>query len=122
MFDKKNLFPLILAAGFISTTAFAQAAPAPTAEQKAARAEIETLTKRIEELAKKLDGNTKVQVMVVEKSADGEPVQTLPRPLANAVILAEESDELLEVAAIGGFGVGRSCCLPSFVACHGERA
>ena len=72
MFDKKNLFPLILAAGFISTTAFAQAAPAPTAEQKAARAEIETLTKRIEELAKKLDGNTKVQVMVVEKSAAGE--------------------------------------------------
>lgn len=72
MFMYRNLFPLILAAGFISTTAFAQAAPAPTAEQKAARAEIETLTKRIEELAKKLDGNTKVQVTVVEKSADGE--------------------------------------------------
>ena len=72
MFKNRNLFPLILAAGFISTTAFAQAAPAPTAEQKAARAEIETLTKRIEELAKKLDGNTKVQVTVVEKSMDGE--------------------------------------------------
>lgn len=72
MFTNKNLFPLILAAGFISTSAFAQAAPAPTAEQKAARAEIETLTNRIEELAKKLDGNTKVQVTVVEKSADGE--------------------------------------------------
>jgi C-terminal processing protease CtpA/Prc len=72
MFDKKNLLPLILAAGFISTTASVQAATAQTAEQKAARAEIETLTKRIEELAKKLDGNTKVQVMVVEKSADGE--------------------------------------------------
>jgi C-terminal processing protease CtpA/Prc len=72
MFIHRNLFPLILAAGFISTSAFAQAAPAPTAEQKAARAEIETLTKRIEELAKKLDGNTKVQVMVVEKSADGQ--------------------------------------------------
>jgi len=72
MFTNRNLFPLILAAGFISTSAFAQATPAPTAEQKAARAEIETLTKRIEELARKLDGNTKVQVMVVEKSADGE--------------------------------------------------
>ena len=52
---KKNLIPLVLTAGFISTAAFAQTAPAPTAEQKAARAEIESLTKRIEELAKKLE-------------------------------------------------------------------
>ena len=81
---KKNLIPLVLSAGFISTAAFAQTAPAPTAEQKAARAEIESLTKRIEELAKKLDGNTKVHVMVVEKSMDGESKTVERRIISSA--------------------------------------
>lgn len=72
MSSKYKLFPLLLAAGFISANAFAQTPTPPSAEQKAARAEIETLTKRIEELAKKLDGNTKVHVMIIEKSASGD--------------------------------------------------
>src|SRR5688500_15587957 len=42
-----------------------------------------------------------------EKSTDGEPVQALPRPLADSVILAEESHELIEVAAIRGQSVRR---------------
>lgn len=71
MLNTYKLLPLLLAAGFISTNAFAQTPTPSSAEQKAARAEIETLTKRIEELAKKLDGNTKVHVMVVEQSVSG---------------------------------------------------
>ena len=71
MVNTYKLIPLLLAAGFISTNAFAQTPTGPSAEQKAARAEIEALTKRIEELAKKLDGNTKVHVMVVEQSVSG---------------------------------------------------
>ena len=67
MYINKTLLTLLLAAGFLAPSAMAQ-----TAEQKAARAEIDTLTQRIEELAKKLDSNTKVQVMVIEKSANGE--------------------------------------------------
>jgi PDZ domain len=71
MLNTYKLLPLLLAVGFISTNAFAQTPTPPSAEQKAARAEIDTLTKRIEELAKKLDGNTKVHVMVIEQSASG---------------------------------------------------
>jgi S1-C subfamily serine protease len=71
MLNKYKLLPLLLATGFISINAFAQTPTPSSAEQKAARAEIETLTKRIEELAKKLDGNTKVHVMVIEQSASG---------------------------------------------------
>ena len=50
MFTKKNLIPLILAAGFASSTAYGQTAKASADEQKAARAEIEQLSKRIQEL------------------------------------------------------------------------
>ena len=77
MFSNKAYIPLILAAGFISTNAFAQSSTNSAADQKATRAEIETLTKRIEELAKKLDGDTKVRIMIVEKSesADGKTVE-----------------------------------------------
>lgn len=72
MLNTYKLLPLLLSAGFISTNAFAQTPTPSSAEQKAARAEIETLTKRIEELAKKLDGNTKVRVMVLEQSTSGD--------------------------------------------------
>lgn len=77
MFSNKTFIPLILAAGFISTSAFAQNSTSNAAEQKATRAEIETLTKRIEELAKKLDGDTKVRIMIVDKSesADGKTIE-----------------------------------------------
>jgi S1-C subfamily serine protease len=77
MYPNKKLIPLILAAGFISSNAFAQNSTSSSAEQKATRAEIETLTKRIEELAKKLDGDTKVRIMIVDKSesADGKTVE-----------------------------------------------
>jgi S1-C subfamily serine protease len=71
MFFSKKFMPLILAAGFISTNAYAQNSTSSVAEQKAAHAEIETLTKRIEELAKKLDGDTKVRIMIVDKSESG---------------------------------------------------
>jgi S1-C subfamily serine protease len=72
MMNKYMLFPLLLATGFISTNGFAQNTKPSSSEQKAARAEIETLTKRIQELAKKLDGNTKIQVTVTEQSASGD--------------------------------------------------
>lgn len=68
MFANKKFIPLILAVGFISANAFGQNSTSSAAEQKAARTEIETLSKRIEELAKKLDGDTKVRIMIVEKS------------------------------------------------------
>lgn len=72
MLNKYKLFPLLLATGFISSNAFAQNLTPTSAEQQAVRAEIKTLTKRIEELAKKLDGKTKVQVMIVEQTTSGD--------------------------------------------------
>ncbi len=72
MLNKYKLLPLLLASGFISAHAFAQTPTPASTEQKAARAEIETLTKRIEVLAKKLDGNTQVHLMIIEQSAAGD--------------------------------------------------
>lgn len=83
MFTNKTFIPLILAAGFISTTAFAQNSTASTADQKAIRAEIETLTKRIEALAKQLDGDTKVRIMIVEKSESGDGKNIERRIISN---------------------------------------
>jgi hypothetical protein len=83
MFTNKTFIPLILAAGFISTSAFAQNSTANTADQKATRAEIETLTKRIEALAKQLDGDTKVRIMIVEKSESGDGKNIERRIISN---------------------------------------
>lgn len=83
MFPNKAFIPLILAAGFISTSAFAQNTTASAADQKATRAEIETLTKRIEQLAKKLDGETKVRIMIVEKSESGDGKTVERRIISN---------------------------------------
>src|SRR5688500_14148270 len=37
-----------------------------------------------------------------EKAADRKSIKSLPRPLANSVVLAKELDELVQIAAIGG--------------------
>ena len=69
-----HLLPLILASGLIVGSAAAQNAASPD-EQKAARAEIETLSKRIEELSKKLGPDSGVHITVIERSADGKTVE-----------------------------------------------
>ena len=71
---KRHLIPLILASGLIGGGAAAQNAANPD-EQKAARAEIETLTKRIEELSKKLGPDSGVRVTVIERGGDGKTVE-----------------------------------------------
>lgn len=72
MSAKKNLIPLLLAAGFLSTAAFGQSAKAPSEEQKAARAEIEQLSKRIQELSKKLGPDDQMQITIIETKRDSE--------------------------------------------------
>ena len=72
MFTPKNLIPLILAAGFISTTAYGQTMKASADEQKAARAEIEQLSKRIQELSKKLGPDDQMQITIIETMRDSE--------------------------------------------------
>lgn len=71
---KRHLIPLILAGSLIAGSVAAQNAASPD-EQKAARAEIETLTKRIEELSKKLGPDSGVRITVIERSADGKTVE-----------------------------------------------
>ena len=72
MFTTKNLIPLILAAGFISTTAYGQTMKASADEQKAARAKIEQLSKRIQELSKKLGPDDHMQITIIETKRDSE--------------------------------------------------
>lgn len=72
MFTPKNVIPLILAAGFLSTTAFGQAPKVSAEEQKAARAEIEQLSKRIQELSKKLGPDDQMQITIIETKRDSE--------------------------------------------------
>ena len=72
MFTKKNLIPLILAAGFASSTAYGQTAKPTADEQKAARAEIEQLSKRIQELSKKLGPDDQMQITIIETKRDSE--------------------------------------------------
>ena len=72
MFTTKNLIPLILAAGFISTTAYGQTMKASADEQKAARAKIEQLSKRIQELSKKLGPDDQMQITIIETKRDSE--------------------------------------------------
>lgn len=72
MFTPKNLIPLILAASFISTTAYGQTMKASADEQKAARAEIEQLSKRIQELSKKLGPDDQMQITIIETKRDSE--------------------------------------------------
>ena len=72
MFTTKNFMPLILAAGFLSTTAYGQTTKASADEQKAARAEIEQLSKRIQELSKKLGPDDQMQITLIETRRDSE--------------------------------------------------
>lgn len=72
MFTKKKAIPLILVAGFLSTTAFGQIPKASADEQKAARAEIEQLSKRIQELSKKLGPDDQMQITIIETKRDSE--------------------------------------------------
>jgi len=72
MFTPKNLIPLILAAGFLSTTVFGQAPKVSAEEQKAARAEIEQLSKRIQELSKKFGPDDQMQITIIETKRDSE--------------------------------------------------
>jgi PDZ domain len=75
MILNKRFIPLILAAGFISSSAFAQSAKTNTAEQEAARAEIKQLTQRIQELAKKLGPDSGVQIHIIDGNGDGKTVE-----------------------------------------------
>lgn len=72
MFTKKHFIPLILAAGFLSTTAYGQTAKASADEQKAARAEIEQLSKRIQELSKKLGPDDRMRITIIQTKRDDE--------------------------------------------------
>ena len=72
MFTPKNVIPLILAAGFLSTSAYGQTPKASADEQKAARAEIEQLSKRIQELSKKLGPDDQMQITIIETKRDSE--------------------------------------------------
>ena len=72
MFTPKNVIPLILAAGFLSTSAYGQTPKASADEQKAARAEIEQLSKRIQELSKKLGPDDQMQITIIETMRDSE--------------------------------------------------
>ena len=60
---------LLLAAG-LASAASAQTASPSEAEQKAARAEIEQLTQRIEQLSKKLGPDSNLKITIVERSGD----------------------------------------------------
>jgi S1-C subfamily serine protease len=70
MVDRKYALALILVAGFIAEAATAQNAATGTAEQKAARAEIEQLTQRIEQLSKQLGPDSNLKITIVERSGD----------------------------------------------------
>lgn len=72
MFTPKNLIPLILTAGFLSTSAYGQTPKVSADEQKAARAEIEQLSKRIQELSKKLGPDDQMQITIIETKRDSE--------------------------------------------------
>ncbi len=76
MILNKRFIPLILAAGFISSSTFAQTAKTNTAEQEAARTEIKQLTQRIQELAKKLGPDSGVQIHIIDgKMGDTKTVE-----------------------------------------------
>lgn len=70
MLNRKKMIPLIAVAGLLSAPAFAQNAAPSAAEQKAARAEIEQLTKRIEQLSKQLGPDSDVRITLIERSDD----------------------------------------------------
>lgn len=82
--NPKQMLPLILAASFFSATAFSQTTPASPADQKAARAEIEQLTKRIEQLSKKLGPDTNLKITIVERSVDGDNHTVERRVISNS--------------------------------------
>ena len=71
MFTPKNLIPMILTAGFLSS-AYGQTPKVSADEQKAARAEIEQLSKRIQELSKKLGPDDQMQITIIETKRDSE--------------------------------------------------
>ena len=72
MFTPKNIIPLILTAGFLSTSAYGQSSKASTDEQQVVRAEIEQLSKRIQELSKKLGPNDQMQITIIETKRNSE--------------------------------------------------
>lgn len=68
----KHLLPVILLTGLSASAVFAQTPNTSTTEKKAARAEIDQLTKRIEALSKQLGPDTQLDITIVERSADGD--------------------------------------------------
>ena len=84
MLNPKPMISLILAAGFISAPAIAQNSTASPAEQKAARAEIEQLTKRIEQLSKQLGPDTNLKITIIERSVDGDNTTVERRVISNS--------------------------------------
>ena len=74
------MIPLLLAAALCTDPAAAQTG---TAEQKAARAEIEQLTKRIEQLSKQLGPDSDVRITIVERTVDGDSKTVDRRVISN---------------------------------------
>lgn len=81
MHNTSPLIPLMLAAAFCVNPAAAQTG---TAEQKAARAEIEQLTKRIEQLSKQLGPDSDVRITIVERTVDGDSKTVDRRVISNS--------------------------------------
>lgn len=80
MHKTTHFIPLLLAAAICAGPANAQTS---TAEQKAARAEIEQLTKRIEQLSKQLGPDSDVRITIVERTVDGDSKTVDRRVISN---------------------------------------
>jgi hypothetical protein len=80
----KHLLPVILLTGLCTSAVFAQTPNASTAEQKAARAEIDQLTKRIEALSKQLGPDTQLDITIVERSDGNENRSVERRIISNS--------------------------------------
>lgn len=81
---RKHLLPVILLTGLSASAVFAQSPSTSTAEQKAARAEIDQLTKRIEALSKQLGPDTQLDITIVERSDGNENRSVERRIISNS--------------------------------------
>ena len=84
MLNRIKIIPLLVATGLLCTPAYAQNATTSPAEQKAARAEIEQLTKRIEQLSKQLGPDSNLKITIVERSGDDGNRSVERRVISNA--------------------------------------
>lgn len=107
---KKQWLPMLLIAGLSSSAVCAQTPGASPAEQKAARAEIDQLTRRIEELSKQLGPDTHLKITIVERSADGDNRSVERRVISNspdgkAMTWTDDGTNSIETAPRVGLGI-----------------